>query len=214
MPRIVNRNRQPYACLLGKFPTQLPRGETILTPTPDIDIHSPSLPSEALEEFLSILRPPSFLYTSPTSPLLRRKNNGAMIPFDRQHATRKGENAWSPKPPSPNKSVNSFKTLTPDDFVSTERLDSDQDLSTITWYPFDWRTGGPTATHSPLRKSLVHLLFRHLSSSCPSSCSIPISGASKKITPMGFFSTTGHLITSTPSHLLLIRFTDQIQTRL
>jgi len=108
-----------------------------------------SLPSEALEEFLSILRPSSFLYPSPTSPILRRKNNGAMVHFDLQ-PTWRGENARSPQPPSPNKTTSSVKTLTPDDFVTTERLDSEHDVNSITWYPFDWRTAGPSATHSPL----------------------------------------------------------------
>jgi len=109
-----------------------------------------SLPSEALEEFLSILRPSSFLYPSPTSPILRRRNNGAVIHFDRQQSARRGENAWSPQPPSPTKTVSSVKTLTPDDFVPAERLDSDHDANSITWYPFDWRTGCPNPTYSPL----------------------------------------------------------------
>jgi hypothetical protein len=177
---MVNWSRQPHACLLGKFLTQHLRGETILTPTSDIEIHSPSLPSEALEEFLSILRPSSFLYPSPTSPILRRRNNGAMIPFNPRQSTRKGENAWSPQPPSPNRSANSVKTLTPDDFLSTERLDSDQDVSSITWYPFDWQIGGPIATHSPLRKSLIYPPLHHAPLSCTClSCSAPISGTSK-----------------------------------
>ena len=134
----------------------------IITPTSGIDIRSANLPSEALEEFLSILRPSSFLYPSPASPTLRRKNNGAMIHYDRQQFNRRGENAWSPQPPSPNKSASSVKTLASDDFVPTERLDSDHDVSSITWYPFDWQTGGPNATHSPLRKSLVHPSFMDL----------------------------------------------------
>lgn len=157
---------------------------------------------------MSILRPSPFLYPSPTSPILRRRNNGAMIPFDRQQATRKSENAWPPQPPSPNKSANSVKTLTPDDFVSTERLDSDQDLSSMTWYPFDWR-GVPAATHSPLRKSLVHSLF--YLSSCTCLPALPQSVAHQKTSPVGLFYAAGHLITSIPSHLLLIRFADRIQ---
>ncbi|KAF9791177.1 hypothetical protein BJ322DRAFT_1104836 [Thelephora terrestris] len=122
-----------------------------------------SLPSEALEEFLSILRPSSFIYSSPTSPILRRRNNGAMIPFDRQQSTRRSENAWSPQPPSPNRATSSVKTLTPDDLVSAERIDSDHDISTITWYPFDWRTGSSGATssplHSPVNRAQAHNPF-------------------------------------------------------
>lgn len=82
-----------------------------------------------------------------------------MIPFDRQQSTRRSENAWSPQPPSPNRNASSVKTLTPDDLVGTERLDSDHDISTITWYPFDWRTGGTGSASSPLRKSLIHPLL-------------------------------------------------------
>ena len=78
-----------------------------------------------------------------------------MIHFDRQQSARRSENAWSPQPSSPTKALNSAKTLTPDDFVSAERLDSDHDVGSITWYPFDWRTGGPNPTYSPLRKSLI-----------------------------------------------------------
>jgi len=78
-----------------------------------------------------------------------------MIHFDRQQSARRGENAWSPQPSSPTKGPNSAKTLTPDDFMSAELLDSDHDVGSITWYPFDWRTGGPNPTYSPLRKSLV-----------------------------------------------------------
>ena len=134
---------------------------TILTLTSDFDFYSASLPSEALEEFLSILRPSSFLYPSPTSPILRRRNNGAVIHFDRQQSTRKSENAWSPRPPSPTWAANSIKTLTPDNFVS-ERLDSDHEVSSVTWYPFDWRTAGSNPTYPPLRKSLFHPLFYHV----------------------------------------------------
>ena len=125
-------------------------------------MHSASLPSEALEEFLSILRPSSFLYPSPTSPILRRKNNGAMIHFDRQQSTRRSENSWSPQPASPAKTV---KTLAPEEFASAERPDTDHEMSSITWYPFDWRAGGPNPTYSPLRKSFIHLLpsFRFVS---------------------------------------------------
>ena len=153
IPGRANRSRPPHVCPLGKFLAEDLHVKTILTPASDYDIHSANLPSEALEEFLSILRPSSFLYPSPTSPILRRRNNGTMIHYDRQQSTRKGENAWSPQPPSPTKTV---KTLTPDDFVSAERLDSDHDLSSITWYPFDWRTGGPNPTYSPLRKLLTY----------------------------------------------------------
>jgi len=149
IPRRANRSRLPHACLLGKFLTQDLHVEAILTPASDSDAHSASLPSEALEEFLSILRPSSFLYPCPTSPILRRRNNGAMIQFDLQQSTRRGENAWSPQPPSPT------KTLTPDDFLLAE----DHDASSLTWYPFDWRTGGP---NPPLRKSSVHPPFHHL----------------------------------------------------
>jgi len=157
IPGTVNRSRPLHACHLGKLLTQDLHVQTILIPvSSDCDIHSASLPSEALEEFLSILRPSSFLYPSPTSPILRRRNNGVMIHLDRQQTTRKGENAWSPQPPSPSK-TNSVKTLTPDDFVSAECLDPDHDMNSITWYPFDWRAGGQNSTYSPLRKSLVHL---------------------------------------------------------
>lgn len=135
----------------------------------------PNLPSEALEEFLSILRPTSFIYPSPTSPILRRRNNGAVIHFDRQLSTRRssGENAWSPQPPSPNRTTNSVKTITPDGLVSPERLDSDHDMNTITWYPFDWRTGPPNATssplHSPVNRAQAHNPFgkRRSSQSIP-----------------------------------------------
>lgn len=110
------------------------------------------------------MRPSSFLYPSPTSPILRRKNNGAMIHFDRQQSTQRSENAWSPQPSSPTKTV---KTLTPEDFVSAERLDPDHDVSSITWYPFDWRTGGPNRTYSPLRKlPFTHSHHIPLSSIC------------------------------------------------
>ena len=75
-----------------------------------------------------------------------------MIHFDRQQSTRRSENAWSP-PASPTKAV---KTLTPEELASAERLDSDHDMSSITWYPFDWRASGPNPTYSPLRKSPIH----------------------------------------------------------
>jgi len=78
-----------------------------------------------------------------------------MIHFDRQQSTRKSENAWSPQPASPTRAV---KTLAQEELASGERLDSDHDMSSITWYPFDWRTGGPNPTYSPLRKSSIHTL--------------------------------------------------------
>ena len=124
------------------------------------------------------MRPSSFLYPSPTSPILRRRNNGAMIHFDRQQSARRGENAWSPQPPSPTKGPNSAKTLTPDDFMSAELLDSDHDVGSITWYPFDWRTGGPNPTYSPLRKllvvhpSIVSLCLQFIVLPCVNSCRI------------------------------------------
>lgn len=88
-----------------------------------------------------------------------------MIHFDRQQSTRRSENAWSPQPPSPTRATNPIKTLTPDDFMSAERLDSDRDVGSIAWYPFDWRTGGPNHAHSPLRK-FIHppsIMFLSLS---------------------------------------------------
>lgn len=163
IPRTVTQTRQPHACLPGMFLKEGLPLERILTLTSDFIVHSPGLPSEALEEFLSILRPSSFLYPSPTSPILRRRNNGAVIHFDRQQSNRRSENDWSPQPPSPH-AANSVKSLTPDDIVSTERLDPDQDVSSITWYPFDWRAGGPNPAYSPLRKSPIHLLPDSISS--------------------------------------------------
>lgn len=48
--------------------------------------HSSSLPSEALEEFLSILNPSSFF---PPSPILRARRNGASLPnFPYQYRAR------------------------------------------------------------------------------------------------------------------------------
>ncbi|KAF9648059.1 hypothetical protein BDM02DRAFT_3187427 [Thelephora ganbajun] len=160
------------------------------------------LSSEALEEFLSILRPSSFLYPSPTSPILRRRNNGATIHLDRQQSTRRGENARSPQPPSPTKTTNSVKTLTPDDFISAERLDPDHDVGSITWYPFDWRTGGPNPAHSPLRKSLIYPPFHHTFVFDLSSCCAPTDVASitTKITLMDSSASPGDLITSPFTH--------------
>ena len=185
IPGMANRSRPPHVCPLGKFLTKDLRHETILTPAADYDIHSASLPSEALEEFLSILRPSSFLYPSPTSPILRRRNNGAMVHFDRQQSTRRSENAWSPQPSSPNKTL---KTLTPEEFASAERLDSDHDMSSITWYPFDWRTGGQNPTYSPLRKSLIRPLPSHFFVFVlpPSCASIRVASITTKITSMDF----------------------------
>lgn len=95
-----------------------------------------------------------------------------MIHFDRQQSTRRSENAWSPQPPSPTRAANSVMTLAPDDFMPAERLDPDHDISSITWYPFDWTTGGPSSTYSPLRKSFVVHLAITSSCSClhPSPC--------------------------------------------
>jgi hypothetical protein len=110
---------------------------------------SASLQSEALEEFLSILRPASLLYP-PTSPILRataRRNNGTMsvIPYERPHPYKRDrcENpVKSSHSPSPSRSRNGvcvtpFKSWSPEEKrdLITEELDHES-----VFYPFEWRT--------------------------------------------------------------------------
>ena len=131
-----------------------------------------------------------------------------MVHFDRQQSTRRSENAWSPQPPSPTRAANSVMALAPDDFMTTERLDPDHDVSSITWYPFDWTTGGPNSSYSPLRKSFA---IRLAATSACSSVFIyrpvvrqSVSHQRRQIAFTGPFASPGDLITSISWRLPII----------
>lgn len=98
-----------------------------------------SLQSEALEEFLSILR----LYP-PTSPVLRAtvRRNGTMsvVPYERPHPYKRdtSESGKTSHTPSPSRSrtgvcVTPFKSWSPEGNVEIGDEPS-------VWYPFEWRT--------------------------------------------------------------------------
>jgi hypothetical protein len=98
-----------------------------------------SLQSEALEEFLSILRPASFFYPPNTSPILRaRRNNGTIsaIAHERSHHPYKRDRSESGKvsdSPSPSRSsicVTPFKSWSPEEKRDMVADAFDQ------WYPF------------------------------------------------------------------------------
>lgn len=105
-----------------------------------------SLQSEALEEFLSILR----LYP-PTSPVLRAtvRRNGTMsvVPYERPHPYKRdtSENGKSSHTPSPSRSragvcVTPFKSWSPEG-----NLEIGDEPSV--WYPFEWRSYDVLSTY-------------------------------------------------------------------
>jgi hypothetical protein len=119
---------------------------------------SANLPSEALEEFLSILRPASLIYPS-TSPILRataRRNNApiSVIPYERPHPYKRdrsengaGKSSQSPSPSRSRICVTPFKSWSPEE--KREFVSDDYDREPV-WYPFEWPSHDPLRTYYTL----------------------------------------------------------------